>query len=100
MAQQKAAQQALLTRRKMAQCLEILGDRQVPLIDKLRSIMSETLREEDISIHLLKLNVETLRRTADELEKIYSEMSALLMKEQRDTMCVEYGRFEAIHNEE
>lgn len=97
-AQQKAAQQELLARRRMAQSLEILGDRQALLIDKLLR-MRDTLQEEDISIHLLKLHVETLRRTADEFEKVYAEMSALLTKEQREAMRVEYGKFEAIHNE-
>lgn len=96
-AQQKVAQQELNTRRRMMQSLEILGDRQALLTDKLLR-MRETLRE-DISIHLLKLHVETLRRKADDFEKVYSEMAALLTKDQREAMHEEYAKFEKMHNE-
>ncbi|XP_058827840.1 uncharacterized protein LOC131687763 [Topomyia yanbarensis] len=97
-AQQKAAQQALISKRIMAQNLEILVDRQELLTDKLLR-MRETLQEENISVHLLKLHVQTLRRTADEFEKVYSEMVSLVTKEQRDALRLEYANFETIHND-
>ncbi|XP_058465271.1 uncharacterized protein LOC131438898 [Malaya genurostris] len=97
-AQQKASQQALITERRMAQSLEVLLDRQALLTEKLLR-MRDTLQEETISVHLLKLHVETLRRTADEFEKVYSEIIPLLAKERRAATRIEYSNFELIHND-
>ncbi|XP_062557296.1 uncharacterized protein LOC134222169 [Armigeres subalbatus] len=95
-AQQKQAQQALNTKRRMAQSLEILSDRQALLTEKLLR-MNAALQEEGISVHLL--HVETLRRASDEFEKVYSEMVSLLPREQRNELRVEYSNFEELHNE-
>ncbi|XP_062542430.1 uncharacterized protein LOC134210395 [Armigeres subalbatus] len=82
----------------MAQSLEILSDRQALLTEKLLR-MNAALQEEGISVHLLKLHVETLRRASDEFEKVYSEMISLLPREQRNELRVEYSNFEELHNE-
>ncbi|XP_055527617.1 uncharacterized protein LOC129720196 [Wyeomyia smithii] len=97
-AQQKAAQKAAEKHRKMQNNLQILSDRRDLLLDKILRI-NESLQIENISIHLLRLHLETLRRCAADYEKNYCEMAVLLPKEDRAAEHKEYETFEKLHNE-
>lgn len=96
-AEQKIAKQVLKKKKAMESKLEVLTDRRDLITEKLIR-MKESLRE-GVSIHLLSLHLETLRRCADEFDKVHVEMSALLPKEQRTVIRQEYAVFEDIHNE-
>nr|XP_029721528.1 uncharacterized protein LOC115262781 [Aedes albopictus] len=96
-AEQKIAKQVLEKKKAMESKLEVLTDRRDLITEKLIR-MKESLRE-GVSIHLLSLHLETLRRCADEFDKVHVEMSALLPKEQRTVIRQEYAVFEDIHNE-
>ncbi|XP_053681617.1 aminopeptidase N-like [Sabethes cyaneus] len=97
-AEQKAVQDAIEKRRKMQNSLDALVDRRDLLLDKVLRI-NESLQAENISIHLLRLHLETLRRCADDYEKNYSEMSTFLPKEGRAEERKEYAAFEKLHDQ-
>lgn len=97
-ADQKIAKQVFEQKKMMESKLEMLTDRRDLITEKLIR-MKESLRGEGVSIHLLNLHFETLRRCADEFDRIHSEISALLPKEQRTVVRQEYAVFEDIHNE-
>ncbi|XP_062713340.1 uncharacterized protein LOC115266428 [Aedes albopictus] len=96
-AQQKAEKEAKEKSRIMERNLESLLDRRDMLVDKLMR-MNDSLNAESVSIHLLKLFEENLRRSADEYEKTYSDISLLLSKDERVAQRVEYTSFEKLHN--
>ncbi|XP_065080621.1 uncharacterized protein LOC135703355 [Ochlerotatus camptorhynchus] len=77
--------------------LEVLMDRRELIIDKFIR-MKESLQGE-VNIHLLNLHLDTLRRCANEFDKIHAEISVLLPRNQRAAERKEYAVFEKIHNE-
>nr|XP_029729928.1 uncharacterized protein LOC115267196 [Aedes albopictus] len=97
-AQQKIAKQAAEQRRIMEQKLEPLSDRRNLLIEKLLRI-NESVKQDDVNIHLLRLHLDTLRRCSDEYEKIHSEMSVIIPKENREEHRQEYVKFERMHDQ-
>ncbi|XP_062704069.1 uncharacterized protein LOC115264003 [Aedes albopictus] len=97
-AEQKIARQVLEKKKMMESKLEVLSDRRDLITERLIR-MKESLKGDGINIHLLNLHLETLRRCADDFDKIRVEISALLPKEQRIIARQEYEVFEDIHNE-
>nr|XP_029734131.1 uncharacterized protein LOC115269490 [Aedes albopictus] len=82
----------------MEQKLEPLSDRRNLLIEKLLRI-NESVKQDDVNIHLLRLHLDTLRRCSDEYEKIHSEMSVIIPKENREEHRQEYVKFERMHDQ-
>lgn len=97
-AQQKAEKQVQENQRVMAATLEALVDRRDLLVDKLMR-MNEALDAESVSTHLLKLYEDSLRRSADEFERTFAEISRLLPKEERAVQRRDYTSFEQLHNQ-
>ncbi|XP_065072518.1 uncharacterized protein LOC135696909 [Ochlerotatus camptorhynchus] len=82
----------------MEKNLEVLYDRRDMLVDKLLR-MNETLRAENVNIHLLQLQLETLRRCADDYERINADICAMLPRDERAEQRIEYATFEELHNQ-
>lgn len=97
-AAQKTAKKQKEEQCKMEKNLEVLYERRDMLLDKLLR-MNESIRKENVSTHLLRLHLETLRRTADEYDKNYADISALLSKDDRVDLRKEYVTFEELHNQ-
>lgn len=97
-AQQKLAKQATEERRNMENKLESLIDRCDMLVAKLFRI-NEGIQPDEVNIHLLRLNLDTLRRCSDEYEKIHSEILGIIPKEKRQEEHAEYLNFETMHDQ-
>ncbi|XP_038122227.1 uncharacterized protein LOC119770791 [Culex quinquefasciatus] len=96
-AQQKVEQEAQQKKRRMEKNLEALEDRRDMLVEKLER-MKGSLEEVTVSVHLLKLYEETLRRSADDYDKNYSDIIVLLPKERRAEQRGKYAAFEKLHS--
>ncbi|XP_053686219.1 uncharacterized protein LOC128735755 [Sabethes cyaneus] len=58
----------------------------------------EGLRQEDVSIHWLNLQIETLRRCNDDMHSTYLQICELVPREQRDEYKNEYVRAEELYD--
>lgn len=96
-AQQKVEQEAQQKKRRMEKNLEALEDRRDMLVEKLER-MKGSLEDVTVSVHLLKLYEETLRRSADDYDKNYSDIIVLLPKERRAEQRGKYAAFEKLHS--
>lgn len=97
-AEQKTAKKRKEEAKIMEKSLEVLCDRRDMLVDKLLR-MNGTLREENVSIHLLQLHLESLRRCADDYERIYAEICAKVPRDEREEHKMDYAKFEELHNQ-
>lgn len=59
----------------------------------------ESLKQDVLNIHWLKLQLETLRQCNDELQKTYIEICDIVPREQRDEHKQNHFRCEELHNE-
>lgn len=86
------------TRGEMTKKLEKILDRRDFVKERMLRI-NEGLKQEGISIHWLKLQLETLRECNEELQSSYSEICDLVPKDQRDEHKKEHFRAEDLYNQ-
>ncbi|XP_058446018.1 uncharacterized protein LOC131427111 [Malaya genurostris] len=79
----------------MAQRLENVVDRRDLLIQKLLRI-HEGVNENNVNVHWLNLQLETIRRCNEDSEKIYLEICNLTPRDHRDEHTAEYLRCEEL----
>ncbi|XP_058817243.1 uncharacterized protein LOC131680544 [Topomyia yanbarensis] len=58
----------------------------------------EGVKDDDVNVHWLKLQLETIRRCNEDSEKIYLEICNITPREQRDEHTAEYYRCEELFN--
>ncbi|XP_055603895.1 uncharacterized protein LOC129752127 [Uranotaenia lowii] len=97
-AEQKTAQALRDQQRKMTRELTILLDRRELIYEKLLRI-NDSLKPEPVSIHLLKLHLETLRKCVEDFDQVHMEIVANKPRDEREEQKEEYLRFETLHNQ-
>ncbi|XP_055591539.1 uncharacterized protein LOC129743526 [Uranotaenia lowii] len=97
-AEQKTAQALRDQQRKMAREMTILLDRRELIYEKLLRI-NDSLKPEPVSIHLLKLHLETLRKCVEDFDQVHMEIVANKPRDEREEQKEEYLRFETLHNQ-
>ncbi|XP_058456726.1 uncharacterized protein LOC131434098 [Malaya genurostris] len=96
-ATQKAEQAKKLEKRRMAQHLEKLVDRRDLVMQKFYRIR-EGLKAQNMNVHWLNLQLETIRKCNEESEKVYAEICGLTSREQREEHMREYLRCEDMYS--